>query len=107
MVRKALPPKALGALATLVVAAAFGGCAYGTPAKITPAQQQARVQFLKDHPDFSDRQLAQLCPGLYPASFLKDTKKYPLAKKAKGEKTVKVTAADRTQAAAAGCSTPE
>jgi hypothetical protein len=106
MVRRALPSKAL-ATAALAAAAAFGGCAYGTPAQITAAQQRARVTFVKDHGDFSDRQLAQLCPGLYPARFLKDTKKYPLAKKGKSEKAVTVTAADRAQAVAAGCNVAE
>jgi hypothetical protein len=106
MARRALPPHAL-ATAALAATVALGGCAYGTPAKITSAQQQARVTFLNEHRDFSDRQLARLCPGLYPADFLKDTKKYPLAKKQKGEQAVTVTAADRAQAAAAGCGVPE
>jgi hypothetical protein len=106
MARRTLPTQALLTTA-LAAAVAVGGCAYGTPAKLSATQQQARVKFLNDHRDFSDRQLAQLCPGLYPANFLKDTKKYPLAKKATGEKSVKVTAADRAQAAAAGCGVPE
>jgi len=65
MLRRALP-----LAATLAAAALLGGCAYGTAAKLTPAQERARIAFLKAHTDFDDRELAQLCPGLYPRDFL-------------------------------------
>ena len=54
----------------LLAVLALGGCAYGTAARLTPAQEQARVAFIKAHKDFSDRDMAKLCPGLYPADFL-------------------------------------
>jgi len=85
------------------VALAVGGCAYGTPAQVSSTQEQARVAFLKGHDGFSDRDLARLCPALYPAGFLTDVKRYPEAKVVKGHVSPKVTAADRAQAVAAGC----
>jgi hypothetical protein len=90
-------------LVACAAALALGGCAYGTAAPLSSAQEQARVAFLKRHGRFDDRELAQLCPGLYPRSFLTDTSKYPEAKPPKGRTSPKVTAADRAQAAAAGC----
>jgi hypothetical protein len=97
--RRALP---LAVLAT-ALAAGLGGCAYGTPAKLTAAQQDARVRFVKDHASLTDHQLARLCPGLYPRSFLTNRKKYPLAKEDKAAKQPRASAADRAQAKAAGC----
>jgi hypothetical protein len=91
------------AIASVLAVLALGGCSYATPAKLTAAQQQARIAFLKSHTKFNDRELAQLCPGLYPATFLTDTKKYPEAKLDKKRKAPTVTATDRAQAAAAGC----
>lgn len=85
------------------VALAATGCGYGTPATITPQQKQTRVAFINAHARFSDRELAQLCPGLYPRDFLTKTGKYPDAKPDKKRTPPKVTAADRTQAQAAGC----
>jgi hypothetical protein len=98
---RALPLVACAAAAVLAVTVA--GCSYGTPAAITPQQQQARIAFLNTHVDFSDRELAQLCPGLYPTDFLTNTSKYREAKPDKNRKAPKVTAADRAQAQAAGC----
>jgi hypothetical protein len=100
MLRKAPP---LSCTAVLVLVATVGGCDYGTPATITPQQEQARVAFIADHADFSDRELAQLCPGLYPPRFLTDGDKYPDGKPDKGRKAPQVTAKDRTDAQAAGC----
>jgi hypothetical protein len=83
--------------------AVLGGCGYGTPAKLTPAQQQARLRLIQSHTSLTDRQLAKICPGLYPRDFLTNTKKYPLTSKDKDKRQPKVTAADRAQAQAAGC----
>ena len=87
----------------MALAASSTGCNYGTPATITPQQQQARVAFIADHADFSDRELAQLCPALYPATFLTNGDKYPDGKPDKGRKAPTVTAEDRADAKAAGC----
>lgn len=97
MARRALP---LALLATLAVA----GCSYGEKANITPDQEQARVQLLKDASHFSDRELARLCPGLYPSDFLTNTGKY--GKERRDRKTPPVTAQLRAQIAAAGCDVP-
>lgn len=99
MVRRAL---AL-ALSAAALAAGLGGCAYGTPAKLTAAQQQARMRFIRAHAGLTDHQLARLCPGLYPANFLSDRKKYPLTADDKKRSQPRFTAADRAQAKAAGC----
>ncbi len=97
MARRAL---ILAPLAALLI----GGCSYAAPQKITSAQDSARKTFIKDHADFTDHQLAKLCPALYPPKFLTDTKKYPLDKKDKDKSDQPtITQADRTQAAAAGC----
>lgn len=69
---------------------------------MTPAQRSARVTLIRAHQSLSDRNLARLCPALYPSDYLTNTKKYP---KPKGkEKKVTFTAADRAQATAADCS---
>jgi hypothetical protein len=101
MSRRALP-LALTAVA-LATSAGVGGCAYGTSAKLTTAQQDARVRFIKQHAGLTDHQLARLCPGLYPRTFLTDRKKYPLTKDDKARAQARVTAADRAHATAAGC----
>jgi hypothetical protein len=82
---------------------ALGGCAYGTAARLTSAQESARVQFIEDHKDFNDRDLAKLCPGLYPTDFLTNHSKWPAGKAKSGDKPASVTAQDRAQARAAGC----
>jgi len=89
----------LALLAVLVL----GGCAYGTAARLTPAQDQARVAFIKAHKDFSDRDMAKLCPGLYPADFLTNHSKWPAGKASSGDKVTRVTAQDRAAAQASGC----
>jgi len=92
------------ALACAVVATALlGGCSYGMPARLTPAQQQARIRLIESRTHLTDRQLARVCPGFYPRDFLTNTKKYPLTSKDKAKSQPKVTAADRAQAHAAGC----
>jgi hypothetical protein len=87
----------------LAGAAAIGGCGYGTPAKLTAAQEQARIRLIEARTSLTDRQLAKICPGLYPRDFLTNTKKYPLTSKDKDKKQPRITAADRAQAKAAGC----
>lgn len=97
MARRALP------IALIAATLGAGGCAYGTPAKLTSAQEQARIRFVKDHASLTDHQLARLCPGLYPRDFLTNRKKYPLAKEDKSGTQPRATAADRAAATAAGC----
>jgi hypothetical protein len=96
MARRAL---ILAPLAALLI----GGCSYAAPQKLTGQQETARKAFIKAHPNFTDHDLAKLCPALYPSNFLTDTKKYPLEKKDKDSSKPAVTQADRDQAAAAGC----
>jgi hypothetical protein len=86
-----------------LAALALAGCGSSTAAKLTPAQEQARIQFLKGHGNFDDRELAQLCPGLYPRDYLTNKSKYPDTTRRKNHKAPTVTAADRRQARAAGC----
>lgn len=91
-------------LAALATALAVGGCGdTGTKAKLTSAEEQARAAFVKEHDDFSDRELARLCPGLYPRTFLTNTDKYPIPRGEKDRTPPKVTAHDRAEAQAAGC----
>lgn len=97
MVRRVLP------LIALLTAAALGGCDYGSAAKLTPDQEQARIEFIEAHADFSDRELAKLCPGLYPRDFLTNEDKYPIPRREKDRTPPRITAADRAQAQAAGC----
>lgn len=89
--------------ATILAAAVLGGCDHGTPADLTAQQERARIAFLESHRDFDDRELAKLCPGLYPRRFLTDADKYPEGKRDTSRTPPRVTAADRAQAKAAGC----
>jgi hypothetical protein len=86
---------------------ALGGCAYGTAARLTPAQERARVAFIEDHGDFSDRDLARLCPGLYPRDFLTNEDDWPAGKARSGDLSARAIDATRTREAAdlraAGC----
>ena len=93
----------LALLPALLAALTLGGCAYGTAARLTSAQERARIAFIDAHRGFNDRDLAKLCPGLYPADFLTNSKKWPAGKASKGDKPARVTAADRAAAKAAGC----
>jgi hypothetical protein len=96
--RRALP------LAALVAALALAGCGdTGTKAKLTGAQEQARVAFIEAHGNYSDRELAHLCPGLYPKHFLTNTDKYPLPRGEKNRTPPKITAHDLAEARAAAC----
>lgn len=97
MARRLLPLALLAALA-------IGGCGYGERADISSDQEQARVQFIKDHADFDDHELARLCPGLYPRDFLTNEDDYP--KEDEDHRDPTVTQADRDQARAAGCDVP-
>jgi hypothetical protein len=60
-----------------IAALAIGGCAYGTAARLTSTQEQARIAFIKAHDDYNDRDLARLCPGLYPRNFLTNHDDWP------------------------------
>ena len=94
-------------LAALVAALAVGGCAYGTEARLTPAQEHARTAFVKAHDDYSDRDLARLCPGLYPRDFLTNHDDWPAGETRSGDLTSRqIEVARARQAAAiraAGC----
>jgi hypothetical protein len=79
---------------------ALGGCAYGTEAKLTPAQAQARKAFIEDHGDYSDRDLARLCPGLYPRGFLTDHDEWRAGEARSGDLTTRQIAVARTREAA-------
>jgi len=85
----------------LLAIVALGGCAYGTAARLTPAQERARISLLESHKGFSDRDLAKLCPGLYPRDFLTNSKKWPAGKAATGDRSASAIAAARTTQAAA------
>jgi hypothetical protein len=86
---------------------ALGGCAYGTAARLTPAQQQARTAFIKAHDDYSDRDLARLCPGLYPRDFLTNHDDWPSGEARSGDRSTRQIAVVRARQAAdigaAGC----
>jgi hypothetical protein len=86
---------------------ALGGCAYGTAARLTPAQESARPAFIEAHGDFSDRDLARLCPGLYPRDFLTNTSDWPAGEARSGDLSSRAIAIARARDAAdvraAGC----
>jgi hypothetical protein len=90
-------------LLAVLAALAVGGCSYGEAADLTPEQEQARVAFIEGHADWTDRELAKLCPGLYPRDFLTNEDKYPEPRVEKDRTPKRPTGADREQAAAAGC----
>jgi len=85
----------------LLVLLALGGCAYGTAARLTPAQERARIQLITSHNHYSDRDLARLCPGLYPTDFLTNSKRWPSGKAGKGDRSASAIATARTREAAA------
>jgi hypothetical protein len=95
MVRRSAP------LAALLAALVVGGCAYGTEARLTPAQERARVQFIEDHGDYNDRDLARLCPGLYPRDFLTNEDDWPSGEARSGDMSTRAVDAARTREAAA------
>lgn len=94
-------------LVALVAAVTVGGCSYGTAARLTAAQERARVAFIEEHGDLSDRDLARLCPGLYPRDFLTDRDEWPMGEARSGDLTLRQIDAARTREAAelraAGC----
>lgn len=85
----------------LLVLLVLGGCAYGTAARLRPAQERARIQLLQSHKGYSDRDLARLCPGLYPTDFLTNSKKWPSGKASKGDRSASAIARARAREAAA------
>jgi hypothetical protein len=88
-------------LAALIAALVVGGCAYGTEARLTPAQEKARVAFVEDHGDYSDRDLARLCPGLYPRDFLTNEDDWPAGEARSGDLSARAINAAREREAAA------
>ncbi len=91
------------ALVALLAALAVGGCAYGTAADLTAEQERARIAFIESHGDLSDRDLARLCPGLYPRDFLTDPDEWPAGELRDGERDARFTDEDRAEASAAAC----
>lgn len=85
----------------LIVALAVGGCAYGTEARLTPAQERARIAFIERHGDYSDRDLARVCPGLYPRDFLTNKGDWPAGEARSGDLSARQIDAARTRDAAA------
>jgi hypothetical protein len=85
----------------LIAALAVAGCSYGTAARLTPAQDRARIQFIEDHGDYSDRDLAQLCPGMYPRDFLTDHDKWSAGERRSGDMSASAIATARAKDAAA------
>jgi hypothetical protein len=96
-------PRRIVVILALLAALAIAGCGYGTPARLTAEQRQARLALIEDHPTFDDPDLARLCPGLYPRAFLRDTDTYPEGERERGDRVARITAQDRADAAAAGC----
>jgi len=88
-------------LAALLAALAVGGCAYGTAASLTPAQERARVAFIEAHDDYNDRDLARLCPGLYPRDFLTNHDDWPAGEARSDDRSTRAIAAARASEAAA------
>jgi hypothetical protein len=88
-------------LAALLAALVVGGCAYGAEARLTAAQEQARTTFIKAHDDSSDRDLARLCPGLYPRDFLTNHDDWPAGEARSGDLTSRQIEAARSRQAAA------
>lgn len=88
-------------LVALVAALAVAGCSYGTAARLTPAQERARMAFIEDHDDWTDRDLAKLCPGLYPSDFLTDHDQWPSGEARRGDRSATAIDAARTREAAA------
>jgi hypothetical protein len=85
----------------LLALLAVGGCSYGTAARLTPAQERARIQFIQDHDDYSDRDLARLCPGMYPRDFLANHDDWPAGEARSGDMSVRAIDAARARDAAA------
>jgi hypothetical protein len=85
----------------VVLAAALAGCG------ATPSPQQTRrAAFLEKYDRLNDRDLARLCPSLYPRDFLTSPKrydKYGYTKPDKNAKRFRPTATERADAGAAGC----
>ncbi len=88
-------------LVALLAALVVGGCAYGTEARLTPAQESARIQFIQDHSDYNDRDLARLCPGLYPRDFLTNKDDWPAGEARSDDLSTRTIDAARTREAAA------
>jgi hypothetical protein len=94
-------PRRPALILALLALLAVGGCGYGTAARLTPAQESARVQFIEDHASYDDRDLARLCPGLYPRDFLTDKDKWPAGEARSDDLSARTIDAARTREAAA------
>ena len=84
-----------------MLVALLAGCG-GTPSP----EQAERAAFLEKYDALNDRDLARLCPSLYPRDFLTRPKrydKYGYTKPAEDAKPFRPTAAQRRDASGAGC----
>lgn len=91
-------------LAALLAALALAGCGdLGDAADLSADQERARIQFIEAHADLDDRDLARLCPGLYPRDFLTDSDTWRAGERRDDERDATFTARDRAEAKAAGC----
>jgi len=94
----------------LLAAALLAGCGTepgalpggGSSASLTVGQKAARAQLLKANRGLNDRELAKLCPALYPRDFETAKKYKDIRSKQKLKKTT-FSAADRALAERAGC----
>ena len=64
-------------------------------------RSSARVAFIEDHGDYNDRDLARLCPGLYPRDFLTNDDDWPAGEARSGDLSARAIDAARTREAAA------
>lgn len=74
----------------------------GTSASLTAGQKAARAELLKANRGLNDRELAKLCPALYPRDFETAKKYKDIRSKQKLKKTT-FSASDRALAKRAGC----
>lgn len=94
----------------LLAAALLAGCGTqpgtlpggGSSASLTAGQKAARAQLLKANGGLNDRELAKLCPALYPRDF-ETAKKYKTIRDKQKLKKTTFSAADRALAQRAGC----
>jgi hypothetical protein len=91
-------------VALLAALATLAGCGgYGDAADLSADQERARIQLIERHGDLDDRDLARLCPGLYPSDFLTDPDAWPAGERRDDERDATFSAQDRAEAKAAGC----
>ncbi|MFN8175178.1 MAG: hypothetical protein U0T02_08935 [Solirubrobacteraceae bacterium] len=101
--RRALAPLALAAVLLAGCGAKPGALPNGAASDtLTAGQRQARMQLLQQNGGLNDRELAKLCPALYPRDFETAKKYKDIRAKQKLKKTT-FPAADRALAKRAGC----